>query len=311
MQNSEKKVVQFIHRLWWQKALSIFFTNFLNFAAAFAWEISLVFLAIFVLMQAGYYSYTEPFWLPQLLLWMLISTSFGYAGIQMLFSIPSFMDIASELDQKGNHLSLFSTAYCFAMKREKPVGAFLAIDQAQEKIQRIPSLFLWSIPYRRLWAFLALFCTSFLLYTPSSLALPALNKLFPVAIKKEVENVQPSAIPKKQKIQQKKAPKKESPVSIARKPGIPKETRPNPTGSSPKAQYQEQEIHSLFGEGEKWISQGYLPSSSKDKKEQGKTIDIPIYQKFQHQIEDYKNNPSLPPEHQKAIQRYFSLLRQE
>ena len=313
MQTSEKKIIQTLKRLWCQKILSCFLRAFLDFAAAFALEISCVLLAFFLLEQSGFYTPQEPFWLPELLFWMLLSTSLGYAGIQVAFSIPTLYTIASELDQKGNHSSLFLTAYCFSLKKEKPVSAQLAIEQASQKSQNIAFFPFFSIPYKRLWAFVALLFASFLFYGSYKNENIPSHKRFPQSISNSSkENPPISLATKPQNARKEKAPQKKPSTSHKKNTGSP-QTQPSPSQeeSSQKAKYQEKKMQSLFGEGEKWLAPGYLPSASPEAKDQGKSLDIPLYHKFQHQIEEYRNNPLFPPEHRKAIQKYFSIVRSE
>ncbi|NUM37018.1 MAG: hypothetical protein HUU50_20955 [Candidatus Brocadiae bacterium] len=314
MTKSEKKIISVLKRLWWQKNLNCFLKFFFNFSAAFALEISFVFLVLFFLDRTRLYILQSPFWLPELFLWVLVSTSLCYACIQTMLCVPSLYSIAQELDERCGNNSLFATAYCFSLKEEKSVAAQLAIQKASKKSHEIGFFYFGNVPWQRLWAFVVLLVVSLLFYGYPYEILSKQKRFSPNLAKADLEKEKIPLAAQKQPKNLHKQKKQEqnlsSPQSHKNKAN-PKSMPSSQESSSQEAKYQEQEIQPLFGEGEKWLMPGYLPSDSPKEKNPGTPWEIPGYQKFQHQIEDYQNNPLLPPEHRKAIQKYFSITRQE
>lgn len=293
-----------------RKVGMIFWQAFWDFATAFSCWLALFVAALLLLEKKGLWEREGHFWLPEMLASLLFAWAFLYAIAATIRQFPSLFQIATEVDKRQNLADLFSTAYCFSTKKERPPMAEIAIEKAQETPVCPAFLYPIHLGNTRIAIFLVLILM---------LALWSFGQKAPS--QKEQEKQGPSLMAQSEK-QEKKKPKEQPP---AQKKNPKQEPKPQKTddkrpqqkkndnsGAGQKENYIPETMQPLFGEGPKWLRLGTERQSAPQGKNPSQEKLPPMRPRFSPQkAAQQARSSNLSPEHRKAIEKYFSLLRPE
>jgi hypothetical protein len=138
-QNEEERfILQQFHEFRRQRARRVFYHAFMEIFTTFGMEIVLVlgFLSFFTV--AGLFSPGSHFWLPELLLLILVSVAFFHALHKTLFCPVPVMEIAKDLDRRYRLFDLMGTACFLLQTQRRPCAASLVMHTALERLKSPP-----------------------------------------------------------------------------------------------------------------------------------------------------------------------------
>ncbi len=135
--SNEQLVIECLRRLTSCRIVVSFYHDFLAMAQAFSWQLAGLFALLAILEAIGNFQPALDFWLPQMLLLVMVMVSLLYALVMAWKRPANLSSTARDLDRCYGLEDLIGTACCVVQRQQRSLAAKAVIAAAAGHLQNI------------------------------------------------------------------------------------------------------------------------------------------------------------------------------